>query len=159
MRTWLQFLQDTFQTGSLAVVATPIVTALCGKAEGKTATAPVNAISHILWGDEAARHDESSLKYTASGVVLNTAAMAPWAALYEALPDSLVDRRHMAGSLAGGAAVAAAAYVTDYHVVPRRLTPGFEKRLSGLSLLAIYSTLAVSLALAGRQTYANRYGH
>jgi hypothetical protein len=32
-------------------------------------------------------------------------------------------------------------------LVPERLTPGFEKRLSNKSLLAIYGTLAVGLGL------------
>ena len=49
-------------------------------------------------------------------------------------------------TLLSGAAVSALAYLTDYHVVPSRLTPGFEKRLGGRSLLAIYAALAFSLA-------------
>jgi len=50
------------------------------------------------------------------------------------------------GSLLSGAAVSAMAYVADYYLVPKRFTPGFEKRLSNRSLFAIYSTLALSLA-------------
>jgi hypothetical protein len=46
-----------------------------------------------------------------------------------------------------GAAVSAAAYVTDYHLVPRRLTPGFELRLPRLALAPIYAALAVGLSL------------
>jgi hypothetical protein len=49
--------------------------------------------------------------------------------------------------LTGGTIIAAIAYIVDYHVVPRRLTPGFEMRLSNRSLLAIYGTLALSLGL------------
>ena len=40
------------------------------------------------------------------------------------------------------------AYFTDYHVVPDRLTPGFEKRLSPKSLRVVYSALALSLPIA-----------
>ena len=43
------------------------------------------------------------------------------------------------------AVVSAAAYVTDYHLVPRRLTPGFELRLRRLALLPIYVSLALGL--------------
>jgi hypothetical protein len=46
----------------------------------------------------------------------------------------------------GAAAVSAVAYVTDYHLVPRRLTPGWEHRVSGKSLAAVYGVLALGLA-------------
>jgi len=49
---------------------------------------------------------------------------------------------------AGGAAVAAGAYVTDYYLVPKRFTPGFEKRLSGQSLALVYGALALGLAVS-----------
>jgi hypothetical protein len=48
----------------------------------------------------------------------------------------------------GGAAIAGLAYITDYFVVPRRLTPGFEKRLSAPSMLGVYAVLAATLPLA-----------
>jgi hypothetical protein len=141
------FIRDTARSGGVAAVLTPLAIALCGKVEQGRAIAPVNAISHILWGDKAARRTRPSLKYTLAGLALNTAAVAGWAALYRALPKTV--RSGIARSLVGGAAVAAVAYVTDYHVVPKRLTPGFEKRLSGASLLAVYATLAVSFGWGG----------
>ena len=53
----------------------------------------------------------------------------------------------MAGVL-GGPAIAALAYLTDYYVVPKRLTPGFEERLSGRSMFGIYALLGATLPLA-----------
>jgi hypothetical protein len=44
------------------------------------------------------------------------------------------------------------AYVVDYHVVPKRLTPGIESRLSCRSLLLVYVVLALSLGLGGLLT-------
>ena len=44
------------------------------------------------------------------------------------------------------AAVTAGAYLIDYHLIPKRFTPGFEKRLSGKSLAAVFVALAVGLA-------------
>jgi hypothetical protein len=35
----------------------------------------------------------------------------------------------------------------DYHVVPKRLTPGYEHRISSGALLATYGALAAGLAL------------
>lgn len=52
----------------------------------------------------------------------------------------------MPAALLGGAATAALAYLTDYHVVPRRLTPGVEKRLTGRSLFLVFGALAVGLS-------------
>ncbi len=48
--------------------------------------------------------------------------------------------------LLGAAVVAASAYVIDYHLIPRRFTPGFEHRVSGKSLAVILAALAVGLA-------------
>jgi hypothetical protein len=42
--------------------------------------------------------------------------------------------------------VSALAYLTDYHVVPKRLTPGFELRLPGGALAAAYAALALGLS-------------
>jgi hypothetical protein len=36
--------------------------------------------------------------------------------------------------------------VTDYYVVPKRVTRGFEKRLSDPALFGVYAALALSLA-------------
>lgn len=45
-----------------------------------------------------------------------------------------------------GAAVSTLACVTDYHVVPKRLTPGFELRLPAGALAAAYAALALGLS-------------
>lgn len=134
------------QTGITASAATTVAAAVCGALEQNSPLAPVNAVSHIPWGDEAAQQDELSWKYTATGLALNTAAVTSWAAVYEWGCSHLADD-DVAGAVTGGAVVSALAYITDYHVVPERLTPGFEKRLSNQSLLGIYATLALSLAL------------
>jgi hypothetical protein len=130
--------------------ATTAAAAMAGALELGRPAAPVNAVSHIVWGDDAAHQDEVSAKYTGLGAALNTAAVASWSALHYFVfrPD-----RRTPGfgpALARGAATAAFAYVVDYHVVPKRLTPGFEERLSNRSLFAIYAALAVSLAMCER---------
>lgn len=37
------------------------------------------------------------------------------------------------------------AYVVDYKVVPARLSPGFEKKIGPLGMLATYASFAASL--------------
>jgi hypothetical protein len=44
-------------------------------------------------------------------------------------------------------AVSAIAYLTDYHLIPRRFTPGFELRLSRRALALAYGAFAVGLSL------------
>ena len=79
---------------------------------------------------------------------MNTAAIASWSFIYEIAFGRAARKGNHAAAVLGGISVATLAYVTDYYVVPKRLTPGFEKRLSPTSMLAVYSTLALSLPLA-----------
>ena len=138
----------TLQTAGPATAATSAAVAACGSFDNDSAVAPINAVSHIAWGDEAAEHDEGSLKYSATGAVLNAAAVASWAAVYELGFGRRARQGNVTAAIVGGVATAALAYVTDYYIVPKRLTPGFEKRLSSPSMFAVYATLAASLPLA-----------
>jgi hypothetical protein len=138
----------TWQTALPASAATTAAVAICGHRDEGKLLAPVNAISHILWGDKAANKDEASLQYTATGVALNTVAITSWSLVYELFFGRAARNGNTSAALLGGATVAGLAYVTDYYVVPKRLTPGFEKRLSPTSMLIVYSALAASLALA-----------
>jgi hypothetical protein len=147
MKTWKQALYDCYETGKVASAATAVAAAVCGAVENRNVIAPINAISHAIWGDEAATQDRISPQYTFGGLFLNTLAGIGWALLYEKLFGEAADDGNVGLSLLGGALVSATAYVTDYHIVPKRLTPGLEKRLSDRSLLAIYLVLALSLGL------------
>jgi hypothetical protein len=139
------FAFDVAATGAAATAATTATILCLGHQRDQSMWAPINAVSHIAFGDEAAGHTEPSAKFTGTGTALNAAAMVSWAAAYAGLMR-LMPPRSVPAAIAGGAAIAAAAYVTDYHVVPSRLTPGFEKRLSGRSMFWIYSALATGLA-------------
>ncbi len=146
MRDWGSFLGDTLRTGTGAALATTLAISACGVMELDNAAAPLNAISHIVWGDEAGAANDLSIKYTLVGLALNAGAMLFWAAIFEAV-IALTPRARVPWALFTGAAVAAGAYAVDYYIVPERLAPGFETRLSAWSLLAIYMVLAGSLAL------------
>lgn len=131
--------------------ATTAAAAMCGALELGRPAAPVNAVSHILWGNDAIEQDSVSAKYTGLGAAMNTAAVAAWCTLHRIVFRPERRAPGLAPALARGATTAAVAYVVDYHLVPKRLTPGFEERLSGRSLFAIYATLAISLAMCERQ--------
>ena len=136
---------ETMAAGAGATALTTATILCLGHERDASMWAPMNAVSHIAFGDEAAAHPELSTTYTGTGTALNAAAMFTWAAVHAGLMQAL-PRRDLPTAIGAGIAVAATAYVVDYYVVPRRLTPGFEKRLDGRSLFWIYSSLAAGLA-------------
>lgn len=133
-------------TGALAAIGTTATVAALGRRETGSSAAAINATSHIVWGDEAAEQDAVSTQYTLTGAVINVMAVVGWAAVQEASLGRWVRKGAVPRALASGAAVSALAYVTDYYVVPKRFTPGFEKRISKESLAAVYAVLALCLA-------------
>jgi hypothetical protein len=146
-------LKRTLVSGTVSGLAGALAAAFAGRRETASYSAPINATSHILWGDEAAHHGNPSIKYTATGFLLNHAAAVMWAAVYEKWVEPTVARwfsrqPNLAPLVVVGsaAAVSAGAYVTDYYLVPRRFTPGYEKRLGGQSMVLIYGALALGLA-------------
>ena len=127
---------------SLAVTATAVV---CGRVEGQSGWRPINAISHIAWGRKAAQKNLLTARYTGMGLLLNGVACGFWAWLYRHCRHSMQSPDSFLLSVGSGVAISALAYVTDYYVVPRRFTPGFELTLSYRSLPWLYGALAVGL--------------
>jgi hypothetical protein len=152
----------------VAGLATAVVATLAGKRETGSYAAALNATSHIIWGDRAGKQNVPSLKYTLTGFLLDYASAIFWAVLYEKLfgrapvhrgrtidlqkvrsPTPLrggsLQQVPLTKRILGAGAVTAVAYITDYHLIPKRFTPGFEKRLSGKSLAAIFVALGTGL--------------
>ena len=123
--------------------------ALAGQIEDGDAVSPINAISHIVWGDEAYKERSASLKYTGTGLLLNDVSVMGWAYLHEWLFGRAREEGRIGTSLFGGALVSLLAYLIDYHAVPARLKPGFERHLMPRSLIFIYVVLALALGLSG----------
>lgn len=131
-------------SGTLAAAAVTLAASFAARRSSGSSAAALNATSHFLWGERAAHQDGYSLRYTATGFAANYAASTFWALFYE-----LVARgkpRPPARALRDGALVSAAAYVVDYHVVPKRLTPGFELRIPRGALALVYAALALGLS-------------
>lgn len=131
-------------SGTLAAAAVTLVTAVAARRATGSSAAALNATSHVLWGERAGRKNAYSMKYTGIGAAANYGASVFWACLYELLAGSAPRTRSRA--LLGGAVTSAVAYVTDYHIVPRRLTPGFEMRLPRAALAGVYVALALGLS-------------
>lgn len=106
--------------------------------------AGTNAASQWVWGERARHARGWSLRHTLLGYTIHHASSVMWAAGYEAWGR----QRPADPPLLRGAGVAALAYVVDYHLVPRRLTPGFENRIGATGVAATYAAFALGLALA-----------
>jgi len=131
--------------GASASAATTLTVALAGIVEQGSPWPALNSVSKMVHGNHAPWRNELSWKYTGTGALLNTAAMFSWAAVYAVLRGPRT-RTDYARAVTAGVATSALAYVVDYHVVPERFTPGFEKRLPDRSLGLIYAALALGLA-------------
>lgn len=140
------FLKHTFEKGAVATTTSTLALAALGAIEDKDPAAPINAITHMLFGDEDAMNAEGiDAKHTLAGAGINAASVTMWAGVHELLFGRW-SRKGPAEAIVSGAAVSALAYAVDYHVVPKRLTPGFEKKLSSRGLFTTYAVLALSFA-------------
>ena len=137
--------------GLLSSLLSTAVLAWRGKVEDGAAAAPLNAVSHWFWGDEALARDGTDASHTGAGVVTHLAATAFWATFY-AWMRSRRDRPGTVDAVTDAALVTAVAAVVDLKLVPERLTPGFEHRLSRPSLTGVYVAVGVGLALGGLLT-------
>lgn len=147
MKTWRDSSMDSLvpaATGALAVLGA--ITA-AGRRDSGSAIAPVNASSHALWGDRAAAVETFTARHTLPGLAFNVGATMWWALVFQKLFGAAVDRRGAGAAVAGGMATAGLAYAVDYKLMPERLTPGWEKRLSHRSLLISIGLMGLGLGL------------
>lgn len=131
--------------GVASSLAVAVMAAVRGRVEGRPLCTPLNAISHILWGRGAAQQTNWTLRYTGLGLVLNGVACVFWAGFFQAWRRTLLTPNSSHMSAFAGIGTSAVAYITDYYVVPRRFTPGFELCLSRRSFPWLYAALAVGL--------------
>jgi len=144
-RVRTDILNRALVSGTIAAAAVTLVASLAARRATGSSAAALNATSHFLWGERAGRENAYSAKYTGAGFIANYGASVFWALFYEALGKG--KPRRPARALLDGALISAAAYVTDYHVVPKRLTPGFEMRVPRAALACVYAALAFGLSL------------
>lgn len=139
------FLKQGLKTGTYASLSSTLALALAGKLEHDSYTAPINAISHWIWGDSAFEHDEADIAHTVVGFGIHHVCSIFWAIIYE---YSVCQRPDKGGKhpLRDAAVVAALAALVDYNLTPHRLRPGFEQRLNRKHLLVVYSAFALGMA-------------
>jgi hypothetical protein len=138
----------TLSTGVLAALLSTAILLWRGRIDTRHAAAPINAISHWLWPDEATRRNRPTWKHTGTGMAVHMGSSLLWSTIYawwrarRRFPTAL-------NAATDAAALTAAAAVVDLALVPKRLTPGFEQRLSRPSLVTVYAGFALGLAVGG----------
>ena len=147
MDEWKQALREGVVTGTAACVLSLAVLALAGRREAGSAVAPVNAVSHWLWGEDALHENQATLRHTLLGYVTHHLSAIFWAVLYARLWGHRPAAKSLPQAIAGGVATTAIASVVDYGLMPRRLRPGFEERLSTRSTVAAFGAIAAGLAV------------
>lgn len=111
---------------------------------GEAATA-TNATSHWLWGERAMHRHRPSVRHTVPGYAIHHASSVFWGVAFERL---LLNRRPTAARAATtAAAVSTLAYVVDYGLTPKRLTPGFERHLGARGMVMTYAAIAAGFAI------------
>jgi len=145
--SWKRAFNRGLLSGTCASVLSTVALAARGRSETGSALAPINAVSHWYWGDRATRVDRATVKHTVAGYLTHHATSIFWAVLFERAFDGAM-RGRPGPTLAMSAATAAVACFVDYQMTPKRLTPGFEHRLSKASLFLVYAAFAVGLAAA-----------
>lgn len=115
---------------------------------GKHLLAPVQAISHIAFGEQAYLTNRLNLTFASVGFLLNAFAMVGWSVVAELILRGLkVTPSSVLGTFAIGFCISALAYWVDFKVVPKRFTPGFEHVLSRRALYLVYWILAISIGM------------
>jgi hypothetical protein len=142
--------------GSLASLFSTAVLGLAGRRQAGSAAAPLNAVSHWYWGDEALGRNDTDMTHTALGYLTHHGASVFWASLYALAARKRPQLRTPAGVLGGAAVTGALACFVDFKMTPERLTPGFEHRLSTGALAAVYGAFVVGLA-AGAWAMRDHY--
>lgn len=141
----LETLTRAVLSGTAVSIASTIALALAAKAERRHPVRPTNATGHWLRGDEAARSRAIDAEHTLLGFATHEGASIFWAAIFETI-RKLGPRRSAAVDAIG---VSALASFVDYVVVPKRLTPGWEKVVTPRSIILTYGVMALALWASG----------
>ena len=143
-----RIIRDGIVIGSIAGVISGLALVIAGLRENNSAAAPTNAVSHWLWRGRAFTKDEASFKYTVVGYAIHHAMSIFWGTIHAAIHRPSEKAESRAKLLADGAITAAAACTVDYTITPKRLTPGFEHRLSKPALFGVYAAFGAGVAIA-----------
>jgi len=90
--SWNRAINRGLRSGTSASIVSTFALLLFGRKESRSAWAPVNAISHWYWGDDAIRRNRPSIKYTLPGYLTHHATSVFWAVLFERVLGRAAER-------------------------------------------------------------------
>jgi hypothetical protein len=134
----------SIKTAAIATAATSAALMLASKRDTGSPWAAFNSICHMVDGDAPEFPLDFAPRETLLGAGLNASAIASWAVLYEWLFGGVP----LPSSAIWAALATAGVWIVDYRLVPKRFTPGFEKRLDKKSIALAYVALAATFALS-----------
>src|SRR5690606_21784300 len=82
-RAWFRAFKRACISGSVASLTSTAALLAMGGKDCRSAFAPVNAISHWIWGDRAIAQQAPSTRYTVLGYLIHHAMSIMWAVYYE----------------------------------------------------------------------------
>jgi hypothetical protein len=144
---FFKFLRRALASGLAGTVTSTAALAAMASIEGKGAAQPLNATSHVVYGDEAAAFRQADVDHTVIGLGTHAAATIFWAATFEAwlVARPTRDPLILTGRAVGIGLLAA---TVDYTITPKRFTPGWELVLSKTSMAVAYGAMAAGFAAA-----------
>jgi hypothetical protein len=144
--TWKLALREGAVSGSIASILSAAYLVWRGRRRDQPA-APVNAVSHWFFGDRALRQDQASPRYTMTGLLIHHGASVMWGVLHAKAWGARRRAKQPVPAAAGAAVASGVACLVDYRLTPKRLTPGFEHRLSKPEMAGVYACFALGLAI------------
>ena len=145
MQSLVKALNRAVRSGAYASIASTLVLMQRGVRDCRSAIAPVNAVSHWLWKNKAIYRQDATVRYSLTGYLIHHAASVFWAFFYELWAVRADKPVTVADSAKRGAVVASVACAVDLRCTPKRLTPGFERRLGNKSLFLVYTAFGLGL--------------
>lgn len=146
MITWKQALREGAVSGSFASLLSAAYLAWAGERRGMPA-APVNAVSHWLFGRRAIDADDPSLQYTLTGYLVHHAASVFWGVMHAKAWGMRPESSKPLPAIASAVATAGVAAFVDLKLTPPRLSPGFEHRLKKPEMTNVYACFALGLVI------------
>ncbi|MDR5784429.1 hypothetical protein QCE63_33980 [Caballeronia sp. LZ065] len=147
--------KDIVLPGIVAGLLSTAALGICARLHGKRGTAPVSAVSHWLWPQEANQTARPKPRHLIAGLAIHQLMSIGWAAcnalivatVRPAMTDRVDTRANSARRVALASATTLAAAAGDYIVVPKRFTPGFEYHLPAAHIAAVYAAFGAGLVL------------
>ena len=140
-------LSNALISGTIVGLATFVAGSVYAASARISPVAPTNAVSHIIWGDNAMKKNQLDLKHTGTGAMLHYLSAIWWAFWYEWGFGEQAEKKGVVKAMEGGAIISSLAYLIDYHILPKRLSPGFEARLPSNSLPIMFGVIGLTLPL------------